>query len=404
MRDYYDVIIVGAGPAGCTCAYQLSGKGLKIAIIEKDRFPRDKVCGDAIGPDVVNQLFRMNKELIHKFKGLEEKMPSAGIRFYAPDHKHFDLFFRKSPHTERAGHIIKRTVFDNFLFDQIKELPDVDVYQENKLKKVDIDNGLVTVVTNEKSLKGKLIVGADGANSVVKNALTKNKIDRKHHCAGLRQYYENVTGFDEHQHIELHFYKDIVPGYFWIFPLPNNQANVGMGMLSNELSHQKINLKEKFAEIIEKHPNIKDRFKDAKALETVKGFGLPMGSTKRSCSGDHFLLLGDAAGLIDPFSGEGIGNALRSARIAADHISKAFEADSFDATFNKKYDNEVYAKMWNEFRLSRFLQHLLNYPRFFNFLLTLGRKSKFTRKLLNDIMEYKSLKKLLSRIVPIGNK
>lgn len=404
MSECYDVIIVGAGPAGCTCAYQLSGKGLKIAIIEKDRFPRDKICGDAIGPDVVNQLYRMDKSLIPNFIGLKEKKASAGARFYGLNHKYFDLFFKKSKHTEQAGHIVKRTVFDQFMFDQIKTLPDVTVYLENKLKKLSVENKEVCVETDKLSLKGKLIVGADGANSVVRNTLLKQKVDKKHYSAGLRQYYENVSGFDENNHIELHFYDGIIPGYFWIFPLPNNQANVGMGMLSSHLSEQNINLKEKFAALIEQHPNVKHRFKNAKALETAKGFALPMGSKKRICSGDHFLLLGDAAGLIDPFSGEGIGNAVRSARIAADHIVKSFEVSSFDAQFNQKYDREIYDKMWNEFRLSSFLQHLLNYPKCFHFLFCLARKSKWVRNFLNEVMESKSLIKLMNYFVFIRKK
>lgn len=395
MSKVYYIIIVGAGPAGCSCAYQLSGKGLKIAIIDKDIFPRDKICGDAISPDVVNQFYRMDSELGNNFKQFPVKKASDGIRFFAPNYNFLDISFTKSKHTDSPCYIVKRTAFDNFFFNQICNLPDIDIYLEHKVQKVEVSNESVFLETNKTAIKGKVIIGADGANSIVRKRLINNKIDRNHHSAGLRQYYENVTGFHDKNHIELHFYKDILPGYFWIFPLPNNQANIGIGILSSVVGQRKINLKEKLADIIKNHPNIKHRFKNAKPLESVKGFGLPMGSKKRACSGDRFLLLGDAASLIDPFSGEGIGNAMRSGRIAADHLTKAFELNRFDAKFNLRYDKEIYAKMWNEFRFNYFLRELMKYPRLFNFIINKGNQSKSLQNLLTSILDNRDYKKSL---------
>lgn len=395
MSEIYDIIIVGAGPAGCSCAYQLSGKGLKIAIIDKDIFPRDKICGDAISPDVVNQFYRMDSELGEKFKQFPAKKASNGIRFFAPNYSSLDISFTKSKHTDSPAYIVKRIAFDNFFFNQISNLPDIDIFLGHKVQKIEISNETVFLETDKTAIKGKVIIGADGANSIVRKRLLNNKIDREHHSAGLRQYYENVTGFHDKNHIELHFYKDILPGYFWVFPLPNNQANIGLGILSSEVSKKKINLKEKLADIIENHPNIKHRFKNAKPLESIKGFGLPMGSIKRPCSGNRFLLLGDAASLIDPFSGEGIGNAMRSGRIAADHLVKAFELNRFDAKFNLRYDKEIYAKMWNEFRFSYFLRKLMKYPKVFNFIINKGSQSKSLRNLLTSILDNRDYKKSL---------
>ncbi|MFT5165430.1 MAG: geranylgeranyl reductase family protein [Saprospiraceae bacterium] len=392
-EETYDIIIVGAGPAGCSCAHQLSGKGLKIAIIDKDIFPRDKICGDAISPDVVNQFYRMDAKLGEQFKQFPIKKGSHGIRFFAPNHNFLDLSFTKSKYTDSASFVVKRIAFDNFFFNQIKDLPDIAIYLNHKVQEISISDEAVVVETDKKAIKGKMIIGADGANSVVKKRLLDNKIEREHHSAGLRQYYENVTGFHEKNHIELHFYEGILPGYFWIFPLPDNQANIGIGMLSSEVSKRKINLKEKLADIIQHHPNVKDRFKDAKPLEPVRGFGLPMGSKKRACSGNRSLLLGDAASLIDPFSGEGIGNAMRSGRIAADHILKAVELNRFDAKFNKLYDKEIYSKMWKEFRFSYYLRKLMKHPRIFNFLLNKGSQSKAVRILLTSILDNRDFKK-----------
>jgi len=283
--------------------------------------------------------------------------------------------------------------FDNFLFNQISKLPDLEIFTNHKVEALEILENNVVVKTDQQTFHTKTVIGADGAHSILNKRLTNNKLEKNHYSAGLRQYYENVSGFQNKEYIELHFYKDILPGYFWIFPMDNNRANIGIGMLSSEISKRRINLRKKLAEIIETHPNVKDRFKHAKPLETVKGFGLPMGSKKRQCSGDRFLLLGDAASLIDPFSGEGIGMAIRSGRIAADHILKAFKLNRFDAKFNAQYDKMIYSKMRFELYFSSMLQRLLKYPRVFNFVLNIASHSKPIQRLLTYILDNQDFKK-----------
>ena len=88
-----------------------------------------------------------------------------------------------------------------------------------------------------------MIGGADGAQSVVARQLGSFRPDREHYSAGLRVYYEGIASFQESNFIELHFFKDVLPGYLWIFPLPNNRANVGIGVLSSVVSKKKMNLK-----------------------------------------------------------------------------------------------------------------------------------------------------------------
>jgi|TARA_R100000479_G_scaffold130736_1_gene68750 geranylgeranyl reductase family protein len=355
----FDIVLIGAGPAGCACAYQLAESGLTVAIIEKNIFPRDKICGDALSADVVNQLYRMNTNLAEAFLKRNPKQVSKGVRFFAPNNKSLDIHFTNPKHKEAVGFVMKRLNFDAFFVEQLMNVSNVSVFENHKAIQINHQGESVVVKTDKATFQAKMIIGADGANSIVNRKLSNNKIDKKHHSGGVRQYFENVKWNDAHGLIELHFYKEIIPGYFWIFPLPENQANVGLGMLSSEISKQNINLKQKFTELIENHPNLKSRFKNAKPLETIKGFGLPLGSKKKQLSGDHFLLLGDAANLIDPFTGEGIGNAIRSGRIAAEHIKKAFKERRFDADFNKKYDTNIYQAMWNELRVSKSLQNLL---------------------------------------------
>jgi len=96
---------------------------------------------------------------------------------------------------------------------------------------------------------------------------------------------------------------------------------------------------------------------------------LPLGSKKRSISGDRYLLLGDAASLINPLSGEGIANAIRSGRVAADHVIQSHLANRFDAAFNKGYDKEIYRRMWNELRLNYWTQLYMRNPKRCNWII-----------------------------------
>jgi flavin-dependent dehydrogenase len=232
---------------------------------------------------------------------------------------------------------------------------------------------------------------------VVSRLLGRPAFDRDHYCAGLRQYYEGIDELHTSNCIELHFYEELLPGYFWIFALPDGRANVGIGMLSSEISRQRINLRDKFREIIAHHPHVKDRFTHARPLEPARGFGLPIGSRKVSCSGERFLLLGDAACLIDPFTGEGIGNAIRSGRIAAKHIQEAFAQQKFDKSFNTAYDQEIYRRMWTELHLSRKLQKLLKFPGLFNFVVNKAGKNDSFRMLLTSMLSNIDLRQELKK-------
>ncbi len=397
MVKKYDVVIVGAGPAGCACAYMLRDSGLSVAVIDKATFPRDKICGDALSADVANQFGWMDMDLLKEFNAFTRKLSSNGIRFVSPNQKIIEIECSNDSRPGDGAYTAKRIDFDNFFFEQIKKIACIDIYQNQKLVNIKHQEDSIHLETHEIVFEAAMAIGADGAHSIVNKQLTDNKFEKNHYCIGLRQYYENVSGFHAENHIELHFYKDVLPGYFWIFPLPNNQANVGIGILSSQAIRKNINLKRTFEDIIRNHPNVKDRFTNAKPLEEPKGYGLPIGSKKRPISGDRFLLLGDAASLIDPFSGEGIANAIRSGRIAAQHIINTFDRKEFGANFNKEYDAAIYRKMWHELRLSRSLQKLLKYPLIFNFVANNALRNQSVHLLLNAMLNNIDLKKELTK-------
>jgi flavin-dependent dehydrogenase len=231
-----------------------------------------------------------------------------------------------------------------------------------------------------KILNCKLLIGAEGDRSLTARLLGGYKVNQKNYSAAVRAYYKGVKGIHAQNFIELHFLKEILPGYFWIFPLPNGEANVGVGIPSHIVSKKKSNLKNEMLRIIREHPVFRERFHDAEMMGEIKGWGLALGSEKRKISGDNFLLTGDAASLIDPFTGEGIGNAMLSGMKAAEQAKRCLSENRFDGEFLKQYDENVYRVLWDELSLSTRLQKISRYPWLLNFLFNKATKNKVLRE------------------------
>lgn len=394
-NNRFDVIIAGAGPAGASSAFMLRHSGLKVAVLDKASFPRDKTCGDALSLDVVMQLERMDPVLSKNFEQLAAKIPSFGVSIFSPGGFKVEMPIYKNGE-KKCGYICERYVFDNFLFEQLQGFDNLHVFTNTTITDIIFQPEGVQVETDHGTLHAKIILGADGAHSVVNKKTGAIPVDKDHYCAGLRQYYEGVTGFHEESFIELHFFPEVLPGYLWIFKLPGGKANVGIGILSNIVSKKKINLKETFLQLLETKPALKKRFENAKPLEPIKGYGLPLGSKKRQLSGNRYLLLGDAASLIDPFSGEGIANAIRSGRVAAEMVEECFKQNNFDHTFLKRYDKELYHRIWTELKVSKQLQNLCRYPRLFDFIVRRVEQSDYLKAFMNEALKNVHKKKILT--------
>lgn len=393
-----DVLIAGAGPAGASTSIFLSKEGIRHIIIDKTAFPRDKICGDAMSGKTVGMLRRMDDNWQQHFLAEKNSVISNGIQFISNSSACLDIPFRlqDTPASEPLGFVSKRINFDNSLFDLIKS-DYAHCMVSTAIEDIEyVNNGLLVKIKQEgqvKTILAKMIVGAEGRGSVVAKKLAHHTVEQKHYSAGIRAYYNNVAGLHTENYIELHFYKEMQPGYFWIFPLPNGAANVGMGMLSSAVSSQKANLKQMMQDIIDTHPVIKERFKNATLQGKVEGWGLPLGSKKRNVSGERFLLTGDAGSLIDPFTGEGIGNAMVSGLVASRQIKKAINANDFSANFLKEYDKELYKKLWAELKLSHYLQILSARPWLFNFVVRKASKSKELRETISCMFENVDIRK-----------
>jgi flavin-dependent dehydrogenase len=157
--------------------------------------------------------------------------------------------------------------------------------------------------------------------------------------------------------------------YFYIFPLANGEANVGYGMVSEVAAKGRHNLRDIFQKLIEEDPVMAPRFQNAEPLEAPVGWGIPLASRRRRAFGDGYLLAGDAASLVCPTSGEGIGTGMISGFIAAQFAQKALKNKRFDSEQFKNYDREIYRRLHSEIRLYKLMMAVS--PKIYDFGLNL---------------------------------
>lgn len=347
ISEQADIIIIGAGPAGTTCALQLRhAPHLRVILLDKATFPRTKVCGDAIGGHSMKLLAKHCPELVEDFRHFPLKTRTRQTQFFVNHQKPFLIKW------VNEAYCCTRIDFDNFLFEGVKKYAkNVEIVEGFSVHQIEQNTEGVTVFNknSSKSYSAKIIIGADGAHSVVAKQLTNTRMEHHHHSAAVRTYFEGVAEMDENT-TEVYLSKAFTPGYFWVFPVSETVVNVGFGMLSEEVSKRDINLRKALFEFIEQTPVLKAKFNSAKQIGKIEGFGLPMGTRQVPMSGDGFLLTGDAASLIDPASGDGIGNAIASGIFASEKAIEAFEKNDFSASFLKTYDEQVWQFLGKELR------------------------------------------------------
>lgn len=404
MNKRTPVIIIGCGPAGAGTSLYLSKAGIHHIIIEKDTYPRDKICGDACSGKTAFVLRKADPNYLEEIFNDESRfLPSFGVTFAAPNGKTIDIPFAqdKTKLNRPPGFTSKRLDFDQFLFEKLQS-PYATILQGASISNIEREEkGFAITFRQQKEgpeqvLHCDLLIGADGDKGISRKKLLQQDMLTKTAAVGLRAYYQGVTGMHPENFIELHFLPEVLPGYFWIFPLPEGGANIGIGMDSALVRKKKVNLREVMLKAIQENPNIKHRFANATLTDKIYGWGLPMGVAKTKVSGDHFMLTGDAASLIDPFTGEGIGNALFSGMLAAEAAVKAFAQNRFDETFlQEHYGDELFRRIGDELKLSYTMQKLLRFPWLFNLVVNKAHKSASLRDTLTSMFADLNVRALL---------
>lgn len=385
---HFDAIVIGAGPAGSIAAMFLARKlgRERVLLVDKARFPRDKICGDAQG----RKAARIMKELgiYEGYEGLPGQK-IYGITLSSPNGTvvNVDVEQRDKP---APGYVHKRMDFDNYLFSHAEKDATFRVFN---VSDVIVEGGFAAGIRGineagqEEEIRASIILAADGAHSIVARKFGVGANPPEHLITATRAYYRNVTGLADR--IEIHLIKKLIPGYFWIFPLGNNECNVGLGMIIKDMNKKKINLVEAQNRVIAENPLFAGRFRDSRLVGDIRAWNLPIASYRRKCCGPGYLLLGDAAGLIDPLSGEGVGNAMISAKIAAGVALEAIAKSDVSEKFLKKYDSELWDEIGPEIKANYRLQRLGKmFPHLIDRLIVKASKDEDFRKRLESKLPY----------------
>lgn len=362
----YDLMIVGAGPAGCSAALALANSGLKVALLDKTTFPRDKVCGDAIPGPVFKYLKQLNpvwsEELLQD--GLDLRVQES--RIYAPSGKWLDLKWVLPTGNAR------RLDFDNAILDLVKKYTSTEIIEDFAVKQIIPSQNGISAQGKKDVLNARHAILASGGQAPFMRKLRADVIDRTHHCAAVRAYIQHIEGLDPGKN-EFFLLKNYLPGYFWMFPLENGWANVGFGMRSDEVSRRKVDLKKVLLDILHNEPLLRNRFASSDLSMKIHGFGLPLASREITISGPSWMAIGDAAGLIDPMQGHGIDNAVWSGIEAAKHLEKMYSGELTEVQAHQQYRQEVYKKINQPMkRAHRLVQVLNSTPHILNGLVWAG--------------------------------
>jgi len=390
IASEHDVIVVGAGPAGATTATALAQKGHDVLLIDRQSFPRDKVCGDAISQGcirIMNDLGMAPKIEASIARG--ELYHLDGMRLVGPSGHTLQAHFSHGENGEKS-YVAPRIYFDAII--QQQAVDSGATFLQAEVKEPLIEEGRVVGVTarqngETKAYRAPVVVGAGGVTSVIMRALrpeTEQHAD-KHRAVALRAY---IKGLELYPHeVEFFLYDEILPGYAWIFPVADDEANIGLGMRLDRFRKQKGNLKKMLKAFLEM-PAIRERAHDGMELRDVAIWQLSFGSQKKlQHAYDGALLVGDAAGFINPLTGGGIHNALISGILAADTIEEALRAGDYSRERLKIYETRCYEEMWDGMRKSFLYQRvLLNYPGVADFLIRyLGRHGGVTQTFLSKL-------------------
>ncbi|WP_028295689.1 NAD(P)/FAD-dependent oxidoreductase [Olivibacter sitiensis] len=369
---YVEVLIIGCGPAGATASLALSKHNIAHVLLDKAVFPRDKVCGDSFSYKGISVLQQIDPELLPRFFAEYPYSPIYGLHVSSPENPGIDFTFTPDAFSGIApGFIAKRVDFDYFLYKYVKE-KGATVHEGVVVKEIKRESDGLSVSYMKNGIlstyRCKVLIAADGNKGICRQLLEKKR-QKQQDLVALRGYFQGIDNPAPDKLIELHFVKDILPGYLWIFPLPNGGANVGLGIdPSGQKSDQP--LREVFQHQIEQHPLFSERFRHAQLVGPIKGWSLPVHATIKEFCADRVLYTGDAAQLVNPLTGEGLGQAILSGYMAAEAVVKAVRSQSFGKSFfHAHYAQPLWKKLRKEILMSRSaVKFMEKYPKLFGLI------------------------------------
>lgn len=313
-----DVLVVGAGPAGITAAIGIQRAGHSVLVIDKATFPRDKCCGDglttlalreleALGllPEQVTNWMDVDSAWLRSPSGREVQVPLPSEGRYAAIAPRIDLDDALVRHARSLGV-------------ELAEGHGLNTASTSSTAVRDRGTAIDVDVTGIGTVRARQVIAADGMWSPVRKALGLNEAGYLGEWHAFRQYAQQVEG-PASERLYVWFEKDLLPGYAWSFPLPGGRVNIGFGMLRSQ-GTKTGEMADLWADLLQR-PHIREALGPRAELEgRHTAWPIPARINKAVLSASRVMFVGDAAAATDVLTGEGIGQALLTGRLAAEAI------------------------------------------------------------------------------------
>jgi len=372
----HDVLVVGGGPAGAATAYWLARAGHDVVVVERKVFPREKTCGDGLTPRAVHQLEEMglgpSLERFHRYDGLRACAHGISLELQWPEHPVYPSY----------GYVVRRRDLDQMVAEQaVAQGATLRVGTEAvaPIAEDGLVRGAIVKAKGDAStseVRARYVVVADGANSRFGRALGTSRNRSYPQGMAIRGYYESPL----HAEPWIESALDVrdrsgasLPGYGWIFPVGDGTINVGIGLLSTFRDWKSVNtsrLMDEFAATAPAYWGISP----STSCGAPTGGRLPMGASVSPNVGPTWVLVGDAAGTINPFNGEGIDYAYETGRTAAHLLDEALVTG--DGMALQRYPQLLDEEYGLYFKVARLFARVIGNPPLLRELTRVGMQSR----------------------------
>ena len=398
--DDADVVVVGAGPGGSATAYWAAAAGLDVLLLDKASFPRDKVCGDGLTPRAVAELARMGVAIREEDGWIRNR----GLRVHGGGHA-IELPWPELSSYPSYGLAMRRSGLDQLLVEHARAAG-AKVLERTAVTGPLLDERTGRVVGvrakgedgNELVLRAPVVVASDGVSSRLATALGRSPRPDRPMGVAVRTYYRSPLHDDPWMTSYLELWdgepgaSNLMPGYGWIFALGDGTVNVGLGSVSATNAATKIDYRDLFGTWMANTPP-EWGFTKENQDGPVRGAALPMGFNRGPLYGNGVMLVGDAAGMVSPFNGEGIAYALAAGRVAAEAAAQGLARGS--AAGRERafagYQTRMKDDLGGYYTLGRIFVKLIEHPQVMRACTRYGLPRplvmRFTHKLLADCYE-----------------
>ncbi|MCU1346023.1 MAG: geranylgeranyl reductase family protein, partial [Acidimicrobiia bacterium] len=385
--EVHDVLVVGAGPAGAAAGYWLATAGHDVVMVERKHFPRDKTCGDGLTPRAVAALQDMGlgdrlEQEHHRYGGLRATGYGLSLELEWPAHPKYPSY----------GYVVRRRELDQMVAENAVKAG-ATLYQGTEAVSPLIERGLVrgAIVKDKDSgatreIRARYVVVADGANSRFGRALGLGRNKSWPQGMAIRSYWESPlhdTPWIESALDVRDRNGNTLPGYGWIFPVGDGTVNVGVGLLSTFRDYKSVNTTHLLSEYAATAPGYWELDADRPVCAATGG-RLPMGGSVGPKVGPTYLVVGDAAGMVNPFNGEGIDYAYETSRMAATVLHDALS--SGEAAALQRYPQLLDDEYGQYHKVARLFAKVIGQPALMKQLTRVGLHSRTLMEWMLRIM------------------